>query len=72
MEKEMSDEDLKPCPFCGGAAQIKLYELKGYRIGCASRPTQYICPGCIDWSASYWSEEMAISSWNRRAENKEE
>lgn len=63
------EHELKPCPFCGGAAEIKS-ELFGYRIGCASIPTQYTCPGCIDLSAYYWSEEMAISSWNRRTETK--
>lgn len=64
-----SNTELKPCPFCGGAAEIKAeaYGLNGYRIGCASRPTQYTCPGCIGFSAYYWSEEMAIGSWNRRA-----
>lgn len=66
------EHELKPCPFCGGAAEIKseLFGLNGYRIGCASIPTQYTCPGCIDLSAYYWSEEMAISSWNRRTETK--
>ena len=60
----MSDEKLKPCPFCGGEAKIEseLYGLNGYRIGFASRPTQYTCPGCISFSAYYWSEEMAVFS----------
>lgn len=70
----MSCEKLKPCPFCGGTAKIGpvLYGINGYRIGCASRPTQYICPGCISFSAYYWSEEMAIASWNRRTEKESE
>ena len=70
--KKASESKLKPCPFCGGAAEIKpeLYGLNGYRIGCAFRATKYTCPGFIGFSACYWNEEMAITSWNRRAEIK--
>ena len=70
--KKVSESKLKPCPFCGGAAEIKpeLYGLNGYRIGCAFRATEYTCPGFIGFSACYWNEEMAITSWNRRAEIK--
>ena len=63
--------ELKPCPFCGGEAVIKtnpdIPGLNGYQIGCESKPTQYVCPGCISGSTYYWNEEMAITSWNRRA-----
>ena len=70
--KKAGESKLKPCTFCGGAAEItpELFGLNGYRIGCASKPTEYTCPGCIRWSAYYWNEEMAITSWNRRAEIK--
>ena len=63
--------ELKPCPFCGGEAVIKtnpdIPGLNGYQIGCESKPTQYVCPGCISGSTYYWNKEMAITSWNRRA-----
>ena len=64
-----SESRLKPCPFCGGAAEIMLdsFGANGFRIGCASKPTENTCPGCIRWSAYYRNEEMAIAAWNRRA-----
>ena len=64
---------LKPCPFCGGEAKIKpgQYGLNGYQIGCEPKPTQYTCPGCVSLSQYYWNEEMATTSWNRRAAAKD-
>ena len=61
--------DLKPCPFCGGKAQIDKipkwdWESReyDYQIRCQES-------GCIATSLNYFydTEEAAIEAWNRRA-----
>lgn len=49
--------DLKPCPFCGGNAEMKTY-------------TRFwvVRDDCLTESATYPTEEEAIEAWNRRAE----
>lgn len=67
--------DLKPCPFCGGKAEIR----RGGK-GNASAPEMswVACTRCgartEAWtvSASYASDEMAVNSWNRRPEDLDE
>jgi hypothetical protein len=51
---------LKPCPFCGGEA-----ELTGYRA-----PEFWVhCPqiGCKASTEAFGSKERAIAAWNTRA-----
>ena len=50
--------ELKPCPFCGGNAEIKKYT----RFWVA-------CDDCLTESAAYATKEEAIEAWNRRAED---
>ena len=58
-------EELKPCPFCGGEAQIvsKPYEPK-FCVGCDDDT-------CLGFSGLGWlydSGQEAAAAWNRRAE----
>ena len=53
--------ELKPCPFCGGKAEIigGISERSSAQVRC----TQCSC------STSYCHINMAIDKWNRRADN---
>ena len=60
-------EELKPCPFCGSAAEISQGRFDG-------KDTSYvICRKCgasgefFVVSPKYASNERAIEAWNRRA-----
>lgn len=58
-------ENLKPCPFCGGEAQVvrKPYEPK-FCVGCGD-------DACLGFSGLGWlyeTEDHAAAAWNRRAE----
>ena len=50
--------ELKPCPFCGGKAEISLY-LGNYGVACCE------CPGAVI-NCRYQTKEEAIKAWNRR------
>lgn len=53
----MNNEELKPCPFCGGEAHLLIFNAKSY----------VKCGRCeIETPHKYWSEEEAIAVWNRR------
>ncbi len=52
----MSDENLKPCPFCGGVAEIRTDGRTGW-VKCVS------C-GMTTWSGGY---DEVVAAWNRRA-----
>lgn len=55
----MNNEDLKPCPFCGGKAKVlgTKYEDGEYYI---------VCEKCRVRMGSYSNPEDAIADWNRR------
>lgn len=54
-------EELKPCPFCGGEAEILNYSENEWLICCA------ICNGMVErWRKT---RKEAIEQWNRRANN---
>ena len=63
-------KELKPCPFCGGKADIQL--------NCGQKPLVYGVVYCTKCQASpYWSKpydkvtlaiEEVTELWNRRAE----
>lgn len=54
--------ELKPCPFCGGKAEIRRdHELERmYVVVCTNCPTDV---GRM-W---FWKKQDAINAWNRRA-----
>ena len=54
---------IKPCSYCGGAAEIKYYHRKAitrYKIKCCKRCTKEII------TIIYNTLEQAIKAWNRR------
>lgn len=55
--------ELKPCPFCGGKAEINIF-LSNYCVTCTE------CLGCI-FPAKGQKEKEAIEAWNRRTKNNE-
>ena len=62
----MSEETLKPCPFCGGEATIRIFKGKDgwrdrYAILC-----RYDEGGCGAESGLYHYMSEAIEAWNRR------
>ena len=55
----MQEYDLKPCPFCGGGAEIS-FLFGRYGVACCRCQAAIIpCP--------YQTKEEAIKAWNRRA-----
>ena len=73
--------ELKPCPFCGGEAEIKKFRAS-YSVlpqkydGIAIRATCKKCGAVSPYKRSKmhgnfkeWEEEKAIEAWNRRAED---
>ena len=67
-------EELKPCPFCGGEADVsQLPENPGdlrsmmFVVGCDG-VNGSLCPGCkYKLSPFYTTKKLAIEMWNNRA-----
>lgn len=57
----MDEIKLKPCPFCGGKAEM---------LNCSPKDWLVICPVCCGM-VERWVEtkEEAITQWNRRAQD---
>lgn len=51
--------ELKPCPFCGGRAEVR-HNKDGF--------SYVVCPadGCYCRTDGHLNDEAAIQSWNRR------
>lgn len=77
----MMDEELKPCPFCGGKAKVKATKKEhiGFTIWCACEScecgarTVGFCPDTNREDDTLENIERckkrAIKAWNRRASN---
>ena len=66
MTERLTDEALLPCPFCGGAAEIKRSLWRGAKVACTK------CTESIDWLGQVMDcptppEERRATTWNRRA-----
>lgn len=59
----MTDEKLKPCPFCGGAANLHEGGSIWQAVGCNDKEVCPIQPKVMRTSAA-----EAIAAWNNRAE----
>ena len=56
----MSNEILKPCPFCGSEARMLGTEHQWFNPACSN-------PDCgCEWTDSYTTEAEAIEAWNTR------
>ena len=60
--------DLKPCPFCGGEAELFKGKLGFWHVKCGGRPECGVLP--LTNSAS--TEAEAIAAWNTRADSEYE
>lgn len=72
----MMNEKLKPCPFCGGKANVGVDDFNKYLVMCKCGVMMGISLEIgveiiNGWTAEFESAELAIESWNRRAENAE-
>ena len=56
-DNAMTEQKLKPCPFCGGEASIYVAHDDGYYVCCDE------CGCCLP---VYNMEQDAIREWNRR------
>lgn len=66
------NQELKPCPICGGNPEVIWYYIKGTAnrrhcfdrcTECKNRPTKY--------GHSYKTESKAVENWNRSVEEHE-
>lgn len=68
------ENKLKPCPFCGGEAEIM--RLKTLNIDPSKIMPYYICgcPNCGCWfnTDEFHTEEEAVVMWNTRTEVKDD
>ena len=60
--KGLWEEDLKPCPFCGGEAEIEKKTGFDRKIIGA----WVTCSGCGANTLTYSTEKVAIEAWNKR------
>ena len=60
---------LKPCPFCGGKAEIRY--VQGYSDWKTGKQLSYfvLCTQCLTTIDNFHSEKKAAQFWNRRAKN---
>ena len=54
--------ELKPCPFCGGEAELSKSSGGDWIVGCTNGKC-LMCP----WSFGFKTKKEAIESWNTRA-----
>jgi Lar family restriction alleviation protein len=68
----MSDK-LKPCPFCGGEAELFLRSCNGVPSGDVVTEAEITCNKCdvkfTRWALNkIWAKKSVIEAWNRRVE----
>ena len=77
------DKQLKPCPFCGGKAQIRVwkrskntYTLNPDRFIKIKLPSKYFvecsnknCSACNPHTEWFYTKKKATEVWNRRVNN---
>lgn len=80
----MKEIELKPCPFCGGEAEVKktkIYYDDAVQIHCTecnvhTTALPFNCKMYFDGKNGYMTEQTAIErtvkKWNRRADNEKD
>ena len=59
----MTENELKPCPFCGESEYVTVQKM-------LTRKRWYVhCGNCRCRTAQYLDRQEAIKVWNRRADN---
>ena len=58
--------ELKPCPFCGGLAEVRYIQNHGYYVLCKGR----FCK-VRTYTLVYKKKHEAIQAWNKRAKERE-
>lgn len=53
-------QELLPCPFCGGAAEMRGHKAPEFWVGCPAT-------GCKATTEGFGSQERAARAWNTRA-----
>lgn len=57
--------DLKPCPFCGGKAELRY--IPAFRYDGSPLDTWHVlCPACEITTFHCTKERTAVRKWNRR------
>lgn len=61
---------LKPCPFCGGKAQMCAAQWD-FKKNCPANSAGYIveCGECLASTDAFATMELTADAWNRRADN---
>lgn len=59
----MAESELKPCPFCGGEADVDIGNFGG--MVC-------YCKKCFSQGKQCKTKEEAVKNWNRRAKDESE
>lgn len=59
----MSELELKLCPFCGGTAEIVIWDKLNLFVRCKECKVR---TDFVEVSAEYTAKEKAIELWNRR------
>ena len=50
-------EELKPCPFCGGEAEVRMFTATLIFVQCKN---------CLAGSTAFSTDEEAVTAWNKR------
>lgn len=69
----MPEEKLKPCPFCGGEANIishSVYRSFIYYCSCSNQECHGFCSWTFEYSFGFKDKEKAIIAWNTRPDEK--
>lgn len=64
---EIKEVELKPCPFCGGKAELHSW----HKPECMAKDeirAEVWCNDCPATVGTYLTKEEAVEAWNRRAD----